>query len=150
MVSAASVALSSFARMLPVMTGDSPPRCTMRGTLLRLAVLLHRMVSPVRGEVRGLTVRSNAGRRREHVVANLNPALWGCGAYFRYGNSTPKFSAIDSHVTQCAWPSSPASTTASEAGDWTTRGTYRWLNQLGIYQLSGTVRHWASRGPAAG
>jgi RNA-directed DNA polymerase len=34
------------------------------------------------------------------VVEILNPVLRGWGAYFRYGNSSRKFNAIDSYVHQ--------------------------------------------------
>jgi hypothetical protein len=100
-------------------------------------------MASIRAKVREYTARRNAGRRLEHVVADLNPVLRGWGAYFRYGNSTRKFSAIDSHVTQRM--AKLASVKHGLRGwNWTTRFTYRWLNQLGIYRLSGTVRHWAA------
>ena len=102
-----------------------------------------RAMASIRAKVREHTARRNAGRRLEHVVADLNPVLRGWGAYFRYGNSTRKFSAIDSHVTQRM--AKLASVKHGLRGwNWTTRFTYRWLNQLGIYRLAGTVCHWAA------
>ena len=102
-----------------------------------------RAMASIRAKVREHTARRYAGRKLEDVVADLNPVLRGWGAYFRYGNSTRKFSAIDSHVNQRM--AKLASVKHGLRGwNWTTRFTYRWLNQLGIYRLSGTVRYWTA------
>jgi len=102
-----------------------------------------RAMASIRAKVREHTARRYASRKLEDVVADLNPVLRGWGAYFRYGNSTRKFTAVDSHVTQRM-----AKLASAKHGlrgwNWTTRFTYRWLNQLGIYRLSGTVRYWTA------
>ena len=77
------------------------------------------------------------------VVEILNPVLRGWGAYFRYGNSSRKFNAIDSYVHQRL--AKLASVKHGLPGrNWATRFTSRWLTDLGIYRLTGTVRHWAA------
>ena len=102
-----------------------------------------RAMASIRAKVREHTARRYAGRKLEDVVADLNPVLRGWGAYFRYGNSTRKCTAIDQHVNQRM--AKLASVKHGLSGwNWTTRFTYRWLNQLGIYRLSGTVRYWTA------
>ena len=102
-----------------------------------------RAMASIRAKIREATDRRYVGCSMEQVITNLNRVLRGWGAYFRYGNSTRKFSAIDSHVTQRM--AKLASVKHGLRGwNWTTRFTYRWLNQLGIYRLAGTVCHWAA------
>jgi group II intron reverse transcriptase/maturase len=67
----------------------------------------------------------------------------GWGAYFRYGNSSQKFSAIDSYVHERL-----ALLAGVKHGipgrNWTTRFDRAWLTNLGIYRLTGTVRYRAA------
>ena len=89
------------------------------------------------------TPRGFAGRELVHVVKDLNPVLRGWGAYFRFGNSTRKFSAVDGYVHQRL--AKLASVKYGLPGrNWANRFTYGWLSELGIYRLTGTVRY----GPA--
>lgn len=102
-----------------------------------------RAMASIRAKVRERTARRFAGLELVHVVANLNPVLRGWGAYFRYGNSTRKFAAVDQHVNQRM--AKLASVKHGLPGwNWTTRFTYTWLNQLGVHRLSGTVRFWSA------
>lgn len=72
------------------------------------------------------------------VVAELNPVLRGWGAYYRYGNSSRKFNTVDSYVHERL--AKLASVKHGISGrNWTTRFTYGWLSDLGIYRLTGTV-----------
>ena len=95
------------------------------------------------GKVREHTPRGYAGRELEYVVAELNPVLRGWGAYFRYGNSSRKFNAVDSYVHERL--AKLASVKYGLSGrNWATRFTYKWLTGLKIYRLTGTVRYWAA------
>lgn len=71
----------------------------------------------------------------EAVADRLNPVLRGWGAYFRHGNSSDKFTTIDSYVNQRL-----AQLASHKHGlrgwNWSTRFNYRWANSLGIYRLS--------------
>jgi len=94
----------------------------------------------------GLTFLSAATRlndlrsrlRGAGLADRLNPVLRGWGAYFRHGNSSDKFTTIDSYVNQRL-----AQLASHKHGlrgwNWTTRFNYRWANSLDIYRLSGTV-----------
>jgi hypothetical protein len=48
-------------------------------------------MTSIRGKIRERTDRRYATLPLAQVVENLNPALRGWGAYFRYGNSGRKF-----------------------------------------------------------
>ena len=70
------------------------------------------------------------------VVEDLNPVLRGWGAYFRHGNSSAKFGAIDSYVHERV--AKLASRKHGLRGrNWTDRFTWDWLANLGIYRLTG-------------
>ncbi|MPY95605.1 MAG: hypothetical protein GEV08_21880 [Acidimicrobiia bacterium] len=66
--------------------------------------------------------------------------LRGWGAYFRSGNSSRHFAAIDNYVRQRI--ARLASIKYGLTGiNWGNRFDYTWLRRLGIYELSGTVRY---------
>ena len=96
-------------------------------------------MAQVRAKIRERTDRSHAGLPLGAVVDNLNPALRGWGAYFRYGNSAAKFDQIDAYVNQRL--AMLASTKHGLRGwNWTTRFTHGWVTSLGVHRLGGTVR----------
>lgn len=107
---------------------------------------LNRWPSPkamasIRAKVEQRTARRFASLPLEVVVAeNLNPVLRGWAAYFRYGNSSRKFNAIDSYVHERV-----AMLASDKYGlhgrNWTTRFTHGWMTDLGIYRLTGKVRY---------
>jgi group II intron reverse transcriptase/maturase len=100
-----------------------------------------RAMASIRAKVRAHTPRSYASRELAYVVAELNPVLRGWGTYFRYGNSSRKFTVIDGYVHERL--AKLASVKHGLPGrNWTTRFTYGWLSDLGIYRLSGKVRYW--------
>ena len=102
-----------------------------------------RAMASIRAKVRDRTPRGYAGRDLAFVVAELNPVLRGWGAYYRYGNSSRKFNAVDSYVHERL--AKLASVKHGVSGrNWTTRFTYGWLTNLGIYRLTGTVRYWSA------
>jgi len=99
-----------------------------------------RAMASIRAKVKERTPRGYAGRELRYVVEDLNPVLRGWGAYFRYGNSDRKFAAIDSYVHERM--AKLASVKHGRRGrNWSTRFTYGWLTDLGIYRLAGTVRY---------
>ncbi len=98
-------------------------------------------MASIKAKVRERTPRGYAGRDLRQVVEELNPVLRGWGAYYRYGNSSRKFNVIDSYVHERL--AKLASVKHGISGrNWTTRFTYGWLSDLGIYRLIGTVCYW--------
>jgi RNA-directed DNA polymerase len=100
-------------------------------------------MASIRAKVKERTTRSRASWPLDAVVGDLNPVLRGWGNYFRQGNSSRKFNAVDSYVHLRM--ARLASVKYGRHGlNWATRFTYGWLTELGIYRLSGTVRYWAA------
>lgn len=98
-----------------------------------------RALGVLREKIRAATAASKTERPVSAVVADLNPVLRGWGAYFRNGNSARKFNAIDGYVHERL--AILASRKHGLRGrNWTTRYTYGWVTELGVYRLTGTVR----------
>jgi RNA-directed DNA polymerase len=74
------------------------------------------------------------------LVAELNPVLRGWGNYFRWGNSSWKFSQIDSYVQErlALFDSKKRQRSGRRWGD---AHAAAWLSRLGVHRLSGTVRY---------
>jgi RNA-directed DNA polymerase len=68
--------------------------------------------------------------------------LRGWATYSRNGNSGRKFNAIDGcvHERLAIFASRKH---GLRGRNWTTRYTYGWISQLGVYRLTGNV-HWAT------
>ena len=99
-----------------------------------------RAMASIRGKVRDATAPSRVGLDLGVVVEQLNPVLRGWGNYFRQGNSSSKFAAIDHYVHERV--AVLASRKHGLSGfNWADRFTWDWLGNLGIYRLSGTVRY---------
>ena len=102
-----------------------------------------RAMASIRAKVRDKTSRRYASLPLAAVVERLNPVLRGWGAFFRYGNSSRKFAAVDCYVNQRL-----AQLASAKHGlrgwNWSTRFNHGWANSLGIYRLSGTVRYWSA------
>jgi len=99
-----------------------------------------RAMASIRGKVRDMTAPSRVGLDLGIVVEQLNPVLRGWGNYFRQGNSSSKFGAIDHYVHERV--AVLASRKHGLSGfNWADRFTWDWLGNLGIYRLSGTVRY---------
>jgi len=100
-----------------------------------------RAMASIRGKVRDLTAPRQVGLPLEFVVVEmLNPVLRGWGAYFRQGNSSAKFGAIDCYVHE-RMARLASRKHALSGPNWTDRFTWDWLGQLGIHRLAGTVRY---------
>jgi RNA-directed DNA polymerase len=102
-----------------------------------------RAMASIRAKVRQRTGRRYASLPTEQVVAALNPVLRGWGNYFRDGNSSRQFAAIDSYVHLRL--AMLASTKHGLSGrTWSTRFNYAWFSRLGVHRLVGTVRYGAA------
>jgi hypothetical protein len=96
-------------------------------------------MASIRGKIRDRTDRRYAGLPLERAVENVNRVVRGWGNYFRYGNSAAKFTQIDSYVSERL--AILASNKHGLSGrNWATRFNYEWVNQLGTYRLTGTVK----------
>ncbi len=99
-----------------------------------------RAMGSIRAKVRSLTSPSRVGADLAVIVEDLNSVLRGWGAYFRQGNSSSKFGAVDTYVHERM--ARLASRKHGLRGiNWLDRFTWEWLGNLGIYRLTGTVRY---------
>jgi group II intron reverse transcriptase/maturase len=100
-----------------------------------------RAMASIRAKIRDRTDRRYARLPLEWAVEDLNPAIRGWGNYFRYGNSGQKFDQIDAYVNERF--AILASVKHGLTGrNWVTRFNHQWVNQLGVYRLSGKVTRW--------
>lgn len=99
-----------------------------------------RAMASIRAKVKQRTTRQRASWPLNEVADDLNPVLRGWAAYFAVGNSSAKFHAVDSYVHERM-----ARLASCKYGlhgrNWTTRFTYGWMTDLGIYRLTGKVRY---------
>ena len=106
----------------------------------------NRAMASIKAKVRQMTDRRYVGLSLETVVARLNPVLQGWAGYFRHGNSSKKFQAINSYVHQRM-----ATLASNKYGlhgrNWATRFNYGWFISLGIYRLSGFVHYGSAHAP---
>jgi group II intron reverse transcriptase/maturase len=100
-----------------------------------------RSLKRVRERVRQLTPSGACHRDLRDVIAQLNPVLRGWGNYFRTGNASEKFNAVDSHVYQrlraLRVKRKGRQLRAGEAQRWDRHYFYG----LGLYRLLGTVKY---------
>jgi group II intron reverse transcriptase/maturase len=102
-----------------------------------------RAMASIRAKVKERTARRYAQWPLDEIVGNLNSVLRGWGAYFRFGNSSRKFHAVDAYV-HLRMARLASDKYGPSGRNWTTRFIYGWLTDLGIYRLSGTVRYGAA------
>ena len=101
-------------------------------------------MNAIRAKVREATDRRFVGYPVDWVVVRLNRVLRGWGAYFRRGNSAPKFAMIDSYVHERLAIFASIKHGLRYHRNWTRRFTWAWLRGLGVYRLSGRVRSGAA------
>jgi len=99
-----------------------------------------RAMAAIRGKIRQRTDRRHAPLPISDVVVNLNSVLRGWGNYFRYGNSSRQFAAIDSYVRLRLARLANVKHGRPDF-DWTTTYNYAWAKRLGVAWLEGTVRY---------
>jgi RNA-directed DNA polymerase len=98
-------------------------------------------MASIGGKIRERTDRRYARLPLEWAVEDLNPVIRGWGNYFRYGNSGQKFDQIDAYVNERF--AILASVKHGLTGrNWGTLFNHEWVNQLGVYRLSGKVTRW--------
>jgi group II intron reverse transcriptase/maturase len=100
-----------------------------------------RAMASIRAKVKAITAsRSRLKEPTGVLVAELNLVLRGWGNYFRWGNSSRKFSQIDSYVHErlALFDSKKRQKTGRR---WTEVHTCDWIARLGVHRLSGTVRY---------
>ena len=108
-----------------------------------------RAMKSVRAKVRDLTGRRRCAGVKDirEVIAEVNPVLRGWGNYFRTGNASGKFNAVDRYTRQrllTLLRRRGGQRRARPGGrpfrldEWPHR---RLVNEHGLYQLSGTIRY---------
>ena len=106
-----------------------------------------RAMQRVRERIKAITApRHRLPEPIEPIVAEVNRVVRGWGAYFRVGNSTRKFRAVDRYVRERLVIFLVNKARRGERA----RKCYNWalLAKLGVYRLQGTVR-WATATPIA-
>ncbi len=94
----------------------------------------------IRARIRDATNRRYVGLSVDEIVTTLNPKLRAWANYFRYGNSSKCFAALDSYVHERL--AIFASNKHGRRGrHWTTHYDGEWFRSLNLFQLSGTVRY---------
>jgi group II intron reverse transcriptase/maturase len=97
-----------------------------------------RAMASIRGKIRDRTARRLARLPLEDTVESLNHVVRGWGNYFRYGNSSQKFSKIDSYVHERLAILASAKH-GLKGRNWVSRFNYEWCTKIGVYRLTGTV-----------
>jgi hypothetical protein len=99
-------------------------------------------MAQVRAKLREATDRRYVGHPIGWVVGNRNRVLRGWSAYCRHGNSARKFAHVDAYVHERL--AIFASIKHGCHGRNHHRFTWGWFTSLGVYLLSGRVRHGAA------
>jgi RNA-directed DNA polymerase len=106
-----------------------------------------RAMQRVRDRVKAITApRQRLPEPIEPIVAEVNQAVRGWGAYFRVGNSARKFMDVDHYVRERL--AKFLAKKAGRGGHQRTRYTWAFFSKLGVYQLTGTVK-WYTAAPTA-
>ncbi|HVA06078.1 MAG TPA: group II intron maturase-specific domain-containing protein [Acidimicrobiales bacterium] len=98
-------------------------------------------MASIRAKVKGITApRSRLKQPIGVLVAELNPVLRGWGNYFRWGNSSRKFSQIDTYVHErlALFDSKKRQRSGRR---WGAAHTRQWVSILGVHRLTGMVRY---------
>ncbi len=100
-----------------------------------------RAMASIRAKVKAITAPPARLKWPLHeIVGDLNPVLRGWGNYFRWGNSTRKFTQVDSYVREriALWDSRKRGKSGRR---WGQVHTYAWFKGIGLHVLSGSVRY---------
>ena len=100
-----------------------------------------RAMASIRAKVKTITaLRSRLKQPIRVLVAELNPVLRGWGNYFRWGNSSRKFSQIDTYVHErlALFDSKKRQRSGRRWGE---VHNSSWATNLGVHRLTGTIRH---------
>jgi RNA-directed DNA polymerase len=100
-----------------------------------------RSMKRIRAKIHERTGRKRAGTDVRVVIGDLNPVLRGWGNYFRTGNASGKFIAIDDYVQarlrRLLVKRYGRNLRPGQADRWTSD----WFRQHGLYRLRGTIRY---------
>jgi len=106
-----------------------------------------RAMQRVRERIKAITApRHRLPEPIEPIVAEVNRVVRGWGAYFRVGNSTRKFRAVDRFVRERLVIFLVNKARRGERAR--KRSSWALLEKLGVYRLQGTVK-WATATPTA-
>lgn len=100
-----------------------------------------RAMTSVRAKIKAITApRSRLKWPMPKIVNELNPVLRGWCNYFRVGNSTRKFTLIDSYVRErlALWDSKKRGRSGRR---WATEHTHDWSTSGGVFTLAGRIRY---------
>ena len=107
-----------------------------------------RAMQQVRDRIKAITApRHRLAEPIEPIVAAVNRVVRGWGAYFRVGNSTRKLHAVDHYVRE-RLRKFLAKKTARRSQHPRKRYSWAFFEQLGVYELTGTVK-WYTAAPKA-
>ena len=100
-----------------------------------------RSMKRARARVKALTARSQVGAQLPDVIGRLNRFLRGWGNYFRTGNATFKFIAMDRYVSwrlkRLLVMKRGRNLRPGQATTW----SRTWFHDQGLHKLMGTVRY---------
>jgi RNA-directed DNA polymerase len=100
-----------------------------------------RSMQRIRQRVKELTPRGRCHADIRDVIDELNPVLRGWGQYFRTGNATRQFTALDSYVVRrlrtLRVKRKGRNLKPGEARAW----TREYFENLGLHRLRGTIRY---------
>jgi RNA-directed DNA polymerase len=106
-----------------------------------------RAMQRVQDRIKAITApRHRLPESVEPIVAEVNQAVRGWGAYFRVGNSTRKFQVVDHYVRERL--AKFLAKKRGRRGHQRRRYTWAFFEKLGVYQLAGTVK-WYMATPTA-
>ena len=106
-----------------------------------------RAMQRVRERIKAITApRHRLPEAIEPIVAEVNRAVRGWGAYFRVGNSTRKFHQVDDYVRERL--AVFLSKKTGRRGPHRQRYDLAYFKKLGVYELVGTVA-WYTAAPTA-
>ncbi|MCZ6691227.1 MAG: group II intron reverse transcriptase/maturase [Planctomycetota bacterium] len=98
----------------------------------------------IRSRIRELTDWRRQARVKDirAMIRDLNPVLRGWGTYFRTGNASPKFCAVDRFVRERLFRIlTKRGSQRRRRFLWTEWPHERFVNELGLYKLLGTIRY---------
>jgi RNA-directed DNA polymerase len=100
-----------------------------------------RAMQRIRQRVKAVTSRDACHRDLRDIIAQLNPAIRGWGAYFRTGNAASKFQQVDTYVNwrlkRLLMKRHGRQLRPGQADQWTPD----FFHALGLHRLRGTIRY---------
>jgi RNA-directed DNA polymerase len=102
-----------------------------------------RAIQRIRDRIKAITApRHRLPEPVGPIVAEINQAVRGWGAYFRVGNSSRKFAQVDDYVRERL--ALFLSKKTGQHGRHQERYTYAYFKRLGVHRLVGTVKWYVA------